>query len=82
MSGEQWSLDVESFSLGPVADLSLEVLDETGKVVAENDDGPVDSDPTLQFKAATTGNYTAVVRKVSKTSESSVYRLCKTIAHL
>ena len=75
MSGEQWSLDVESFGVGTVADLSLEVLDETGKVVAENDDGPVDSDPTLQFKAATTGNYTAVVRNVTTASETSIYRL-------
>ena len=75
MSGEQWSLDVESFGIGPAADLSLEVLDETGKVIADNDDGPVDSDPTLQFKAATTGHYTAVVRRVTKASDSFVYRL-------
>lgn len=75
MSSEQWSLDVESSGVGPVADLSLEVLDETGKVIAENDDGAVDSDPTLQFKAATTGTYTAVIRKVSSTSDNHVYRL-------
>jgi hypothetical protein len=75
MSGEQWSLDVESSGVGPVADLSLEVLDETGKVIADNDDGAVDSDPTLQFKAATTGTYTAVIRKVSSTSDNHVYRL-------
>ena len=75
MSGEQWSLDVESFGIGPAADLSLEILDETGKVVAENDDGPVDSDPAVRFKAATTGHYTAVVRKVTTSPETSVYRL-------
>ena len=75
MSGEQWSLDVESFGMGPAADLSLGILDETGKVIVENDDGPVDSDPLVQFKAASTGNYTAVVRKVTTTSEASVYRL-------
>lgn len=75
MSGEQWSLDVESSGVGPVADLSLEVLDETGKVIAENDDGAVDSDPALQFKAVTTGTHTAVVRKVSSTSDNHVYRL-------
>lgn len=74
MSGEQWSLDVESFGVA-TADLSLEVLDETGKIIADNDDGPVDSDPTLQFKAATTGSYTAVVKKVTTATESSVYRL-------
>jgi hypothetical protein len=75
MSGEQWSLDLESFGIGPPADLSLEILDETGKVIAENDDGPADSDPSLQFKAATTGNYTAVVRRVTTAAEASVYRL-------
>lgn len=75
MSGETWSLDVESFGIGPAADLSLEVLDETGTVVAENDDGPVDSDPALRFKPTTTGNYTAVVRKVTSSSENHVYRL-------
>lgn len=75
MSGELWSLDVESFGVGPTADLSLEVLDETGKVVADNDDGPVDSDPALQFKAATTGNYSVVVRQVATATEASVYRL-------
>ncbi len=74
-SGELWSLNVESFGIGPTADLSLEVLDETGKVVAENDDGPVDSDPTVQFKPATTGHYTVVVRKVTTALETSVYRL-------
>lgn len=50
MSGEQWSLDVESSSGGSMADLSLEVVDETGKVIAENDDGTVDSDPALSSK--------------------------------
>ena len=75
MSGEQWSLNVESSGVGPVADLSLEVLDETGKVIAENDDGAVDSDPALQFKAVMTGTCTAVVRKVSSTSDNHVYRL-------
>ena len=74
-SGEQWSLDVESSGVGPIADLSLEVLDESGKVIAENDDGAVDSDPTLQFKAATTGNFTAIVRKVAAASGNHVYRL-------
>lgn len=74
-SGEQWSLDVESFGIGPAADLSLEVLDETGKVIAENDDGPVDSDPALPFKPLTTGSYTAVVSKVTTSAEPSVYRL-------
>jgi hypothetical protein len=75
MSGEQWTLDVASHSEASIPDLSLEVLDETGKVIAENDDGAVDSDPTLQFKAATTGNYTAIVRKVSAASDRNVYRL-------
>ena len=75
ISGEQWSLDVESSGVGVITDLSLEVLDETGKVIAENDDGPVDSDPTLQFKAATTGNYTAIVRKLAAASDNHVYRL-------
>ncbi|MFO0999193.1 MAG: PPC domain-containing protein [Planctomycetaceae bacterium] len=75
MSGEQWSLDTESFGIGPVGDLALEVLDETGKVIAENDDGAVDSDPSLQFRAATAGNYTVVVKSVTAGTEASVYRL-------
>lgn len=75
MTGEQWTLDVASHGEGSIPDLSLEVLDETGKVIAENDDGAVDSDPTLQFKAATTGNYTAIVRKVTAASDRDVYRL-------
>ena len=75
VNGEQWSLDVESSGVGPVADLALEVLDESGKVIAENDDGAVDSDPTLQFKAVTTGTYTVIARKVSSTSDNHVYRL-------
>lgn len=74
-SGEQWSVDVESPGERLNVDLLLEVLDETGKIIAENDDGTVDSDPTLQFTATTSAIYTVNVSKVNSTAEHHVYRI-------
>ena len=58
-------------------DVALEVLDGEGKPVAENDDGSVNSDAALQFQAATSGTFTAIVRAISVSEEAgnTTYRL-------
>jgi len=75
--GERWSLDVQARALLSDLDVALEVLDGEGKPVAENDDGSVNSDPALQFQAATSGTFTAIVRamSVSENASNNIYRL-------
>jgi hypothetical protein len=75
-TGEHWSLDVNARALWSDVDVSIEVLDETGKPVAENDDGPVNSDASVQFHAASTGIYAAVIRglPISSQSDDATYR--------
>ena len=75
--GERWSLDVQARALLSDLDVALEVLDGEGKPVAENDDGSVNSDAALQFQAATSGTFTAIVRAISVSAEAgnTTYRL-------
>jgi hypothetical protein len=75
--GERWSLDVHSRAFNSGIDVALEVFDGDGKSIAENDDGPLNSDSSLHFQAATSGTFTAVVRATSGADkpEHGVYRL-------
>jgi type 1 fimbria pilin len=77
MMGERWALEVQARALLSDVDVALEVLDGEGKPVADNDDGLVNSDATLQFQAATSGIFTAVVRamSVSENAANTTYRL-------
>jgi len=75
--GERWSLDVQARALLSDLDVALEVLDGEGKPVADNDDGSVNSDASLQFQAATSGTFTAIVRAISVSEDAvnTTYRL-------
>ena len=75
--GQTWTLTAESRALGTGMDLSLAILDSTGKQVASNDDRPQTSDPQLKFKVPADGEYVCRVSDVSGAPRSlaSVFRL-------
>ncbi len=75
--GEWWAIDMQSRSLNSDLDVALEILDSDGKLVHDNDDGPINSDPSLRFQATTTGTLTAAVRAIShaESSANNIYRI-------
>jgi hypothetical protein len=76
-------IDMLADRIGSRVDGALRILDSTGKVVAENDDGEVrdgrlsaEKDPRLVFKAPAAGQYTVEARNVDgKMGDNCYYRL-------
>jgi hypothetical protein len=76
--GQSVTAEVYASRLGSPLDARLEVLDEGGRVLAENDDngGP---DPRLRFTAPTDATYTIRIRDVgAHGGQNYVYRLTLT----
>ena len=77
LAGEAWSIQLQSRSLGSRVDVTLDVENEGGEVVASNDDSPGTSDARLDFTAPAAGAYDCVIRGASGLSgaRAAVYRL-------
>jgi hypothetical protein len=75
--GESWRIELNSRSLGSRLDVSLDVENQDGKVVATNDDLPGTLDAGLDFAAPADGKFTLVLRDMSGriAPGASVYRL-------
>lgn len=75
--GDMIRLDAESRALGSPLDVSLAVLDATGKELARNDDLPNTTDAGLNLTLPVDGQYTVVVTDVSGQTgtRAAVYRL-------
>lgn len=71
------SIAVESRALGSGFDVSLVVLDATGKEVAKNDDAGGTTDVRLEWQPPADGVYTLVIRGLpgSRAQRSGVFRL-------
>ena len=81
--GDYWSLELQSRAVGGSLDVAIVVLGPDGKPIAENDDTPAappalgTTDASLEFRAATDGEHTCIVRSVSPRSGAAheIYRL-------
>lgn len=75
--GEQIRLDVQARSLGSPLDVSVVVLDVSGKELARNDDLPNTTDAGLTLSLPADGTYTAVVTDVSGNTgtRAALYRI-------
>jgi phospholipase/lecithinase/hemolysin len=71
-SGATYVIDLEGVSSGEgsLADPILRVLDASGAVIAQDDDGGLGLDSHLQFVAPATGQFTVQVQGVGATSGS------------
>jgi hypothetical protein len=58
-------LNIEASSLGFPWDPHLAVIDESGKVLADNDDAKKDRDPQLVFSPPADGKYRVIVRDLA-----------------
>ncbi|TWU03043.1 hypothetical protein CA54_61270 [Symmachiella macrocystis] len=76
-SDEPLRIAAESWRFGSKLDLSIAVVDSTGKEAAENDDLPGTTDAGLEFTPPADGIYTVVVTDTSSAQgkPSSIYRL-------
>jgi hypothetical protein len=74
---ESWSIVAQSRFIGTDLDLSLSIIDASGKQLATNDDLPGTPDAGVQFKVPADGTYTCIVNDLSGRCgrRSSVYRL-------
>ncbi len=59
--GDTWSIQLSADSIGSPLDVSLAILDPSGKQVVANDDANGSTDSALTFTAKADGRYTAVV---------------------
>lgn len=59
---ESWSVEVQSRAIGGQLDMACEILDPEGKLIGASDDLPGTPDAGLEFRAATGGVFTCVVR--------------------
>jgi hypothetical protein len=74
--GQTWKLRVVARTMGSPLDAALQVLDASGKVLAEADDVNNRRDPELTFKAPEVGTYRVGVRDVTDQGGMRyVYRL-------
>lgn len=75
--GDVWNLTAEARRFGSPLDLSLAVLDGTGKELARNDDLPGTTDSGLAFTLPADGTYTVVVSDLSGKvgTRAAIYRL-------
>jgi hypothetical protein len=76
--GEVVTAEVQAARIGSSLDARLEVLDEEGRILAENE-GPFAADPRLHFTAPRDGTYRVRIRDASTGgSPRHVYRLTLT----
>ncbi len=74
--GERFVIEGASASLGFPGDPTLSILDATGKVLVELDDGPGSRDPSLRYTAAADGRHFIVLREHSRQGgDDFIYRL-------
>ncbi len=74
-AGRVYSASVAAASLGVPLDARVEILDPTGKRIAESDDA-IEADPRLSFRASMDGLYTARILDTGHAGGPSyVYRL-------
>jgi hypothetical protein len=75
--GDAWTLAAEARRFGSPLDLSLAVLDATGKELARNDDLPGTTDAGLTFTLPADGTFTVVISDASGKAgtRAAVYRL-------
>jgi hypothetical protein len=75
--GDVWTLAAEARRFGSPLDLSLAVVDATGKELARNDDLPGTTDAGLAFTLPADGAFTVVVSDLSGKAgtRAAVYRL-------
>lgn len=77
-AGRIYSASVAAATLGGPLDARLEILDPTGRRIAESDDA-VETDPRLTFRATRDGTYTArILDTTHGGGPSHVYRLTLT----
>lgn len=77
--GQSLTARVEAAALGSPLDARLEVRDPTGRVIAENDDGPSGADPVVRIGATRDGVYQVRIHDINfKGSQAHVYRLTLT----
>lgn len=75
--GDIRRIRVEARSLGSPLDVSLDIVDANGKILAANDDLPGTPDAGLDFTVPADGDYACVISDMSgqPRSPASVYRL-------
>jgi hypothetical protein len=74
---EIWSIEAASQAIGGKLDVSVAVLDSTGKPLIENDDSGSSTDAALDFRVPADGEYFCVVRAMSARTNTAdeIYRL-------
>ena len=69
-----WKIDLQAILFRSDLDLTLSLLDNTGKVILSSEDSVGSLDPSLEYRSDTESELTIVVRRLTRTEEELANR--------